>query len=80
MPSSTYVIMLNYLMAMYPNDWPISGQNPVLSELRKQTEHDGNPERWSKQDYTMTFLEKKSLKNSITGAIQAGGIYRAQGT
>ena len=80
MPSSTYVIMLNYLMAMYPNDWPISGQNPVLSELKKQTEHDGNPERWSKQDYTMTFLELKSLKNSITGEIKDGGIYRAQGT
>jgi len=72
--------MLNYLMAMYPSDWPISGQNPVLSELRKQTQHDGSPELWSKQDYTMTFLEPKSLKNSVTGAIQVGGIYRAQGT
>ena len=78
MPSSTYVIMLNYLMAMYPDDWPISGQNPVLAVLRRQTEHDGDPELWSKQDYTMTFVEPKSLKNTKTGQTQAGGIYKAQ--
>lgn len=69
--------MLDYLKKLHPNDWPISGEDTDIVQLRKQTDHDGNPELWSKQDYIMSFKENKTLKNSKTGEFRDGGIYEA---
>ncbi len=76
---SVHVIMLDYLMAQFPEEWPLSGEDQDLDRLRGQTTHDGNAKRVSRQLYTMSDrLEQKTLKNVRTGRIDAGGIYEAR--
>jgi hypothetical protein len=77
-PKPTYVIMLDYLIAEFPEEWPISGEDQDLNTLRDQASHDGNPKRVSKQLCEMTRLEPKALKNVRTGRSDAGGIYEAR--
>src|SRR5215813_7480234 len=66
-PKPTYVIMLDYLIAEFPEEWPISGEDQDLKTLRDQASHDGCPKRVSKQLCEMARLEPKTLKNVVTG-------------
>lgn len=75
-----YVIMLDYLIAQFPNDWPVSGKNDDIEVLRQQATHDGNPQLIGKNQYSMRKIEPKNLRNVRTGRLDAGSIYAATRT
>jgi hypothetical protein len=76
MAQTTYVIMLDSYLEVYPHFWPISAQSDDINVLHHLSQHDGNPAIIPRSEASMTLLENKSLINSQTGQVNTGGIYR----
>lgn len=80
MTEIVFVIMLDDFLNAHPDDWPISKANRSLTEIRKETQHDGNPALRPRTAFNMRRLEDKSLRNTSTGVVSTGAIYEATAT
>ena len=70
-----FVIMLDDLLEVYPQHWPISGQNSDIEALRTQQQYSSTPEVIPRSHAQMILRENKSLINVQTGKLDHGAIY-----
>jgi hypothetical protein len=70
-----FVIMLDDLLEVYPQHWPISGKNSDIEKLQMQHQHSGTPELIPRSKAQMILRENKPLINVHTGKRDCGAIY-----
>jgi hypothetical protein len=70
-----FVIMLDHLLEVFPQHWPVSGRNSDIEVLRKQRQYSGDPEVIPRSQVQMVLLENKSLVNAQTGKPKHEAIY-----
>jgi hypothetical protein len=73
-----FVIMLDNLLEVLPNHWPISEEAATLEEARLKRQHRGNPIVIPRDQLRMRVLENKSLIDAETGRVDHGAIYAAR--
>jgi len=75
--NSDVAIMLDGLLQVYRQHWPISGRNSDINALRLQSQYAGTAELIPRSQVQMILRENKSLINTRTGMVDRGAIYEA---
>src|SRR5262249_32142861 len=73
--TAMYVIMLDDLLEVYLEHWPISFRDSDIREVRKQTQYRGDPVLIPRSHVRMIRREDKPLTNAQTGQEHMGAIY-----
>jgi hypothetical protein len=74
--AGVFAIMLDSLIRVHPQHFPITAQSRDLDELRRITQHAGQFVLIPRGTSSAQLLENKDLINTITGAVDDGAIYR----